>query len=155
MNVWKIRISCLFVLGTGDRIKRKKSTNWLYVWKHSSITTMNILQSVQKDLASMGYKADQSRFNNDILAESLKYVLFIACECVYLYRFDGATKDLAFSVIMTTIGIAIFISFISTVLKMEVIFMFINGTEKSINDSVLDLIYINWFQIWKWSLFQD
>lgn len=106
---------------------------------------MKILQSVQKDLAAMGYRADQKPFNNGKLTEGLKYILFIASECVYLYRFAGTTKDLAFSVIMTTIGIAIFISFISTVLKMEVIFMFINGTENSINDSELHLIYVNCF----------
>lgn len=105
---------------------------------------MKILQSVLKDLASMGYRANQSPFNIDTLVESLKYIMFITCECVYLCRFAGAPKDLAYSVIMATIGIVIFISFISTVLKMGIIFTFINGLEQIINDSELNLTEYIW-----------
>lgn len=98
---------------------------------------LEIFQTVQNDLSSIGYGANQSPFNNDVLGQSATYILFIICECVYLCRFDKTPEELSRSILMLTVGIAVFISFLSTVQQMATIFTFINETGKIVNDSEL------------------
>lgn len=123
-----------------------------------SFTPMKIFQTVQKHLASIGYRANQNPFNLQQLTIIFMGILAIFSQCVYLFFIANTTKEFLDSILMTTIGILVFISNLSTVHKTATIFIFIDSVEKGIHGSMLlstfeneyiDQIKLNfyfWFQ---------
>lgn len=99
---------------------------------------MKIFQIVQNDLASIGYRANESPLNNDILSYGFKNISFTICGLVYLCRIAETPEEFMDSIFVITVGILVFISFVSTVQKMATIFIFIDETEKFINGSEFD-----------------
>lgn len=96
---------------------------------------MKIFQTVQKHLASIGYRRNERSFNNDISVQLLKSILYIMCQWVYLLHIANTPKEYMDSIFMSAVGILVNISFLSTVLKMKTIFIFIDAAENAINTS--------------------
>lgn len=96
---------------------------------------MKIFQTVQKQLASIGYRPNARPFNSDIVRQCLKYSLLTTGQVVYLFNFANTPTEFINSVFVTAIGILVLSSFISTAWKMKTIFIFIEETEEVINGS--------------------
>lgn len=95
---------------------------------------MKLFQTVQSHLASLGYNTNRNSFNLDTLGYILQLILALACQFIYFIRVDN-TKNAMDTVFMIAVTISVFISFIGTVQKMPIIFMFTSETEKVINGS--------------------
>ena len=108
---------------------------------HNSMVTMKtklkIFQMVQKDLATIGYNADNP-INSKLLSEFLKLMIFTIFECVYLCHDAETPQGYMDSMLMATVIISICISFVSTVQKTAKIFIFIDEIENGINESELN-----------------
>lgn len=99
---------------------------------------MKIFQTVQKHLAAIGYRPNQRPFNGDILRQCVKCVLFTTAQFVYLFYFAKTPAEFINSIFVAAIGVLVFLSFLSTNWKMDIIFIFIEETEEVINGSKFD-----------------
>lgn len=103
---------------------------------------MKTFQTVQKCLALEGYSANGSAFNRLQLWVGFKCTLALFAQCAYLFlRLPKTPKEYMDSIFMTTVGILVFISFVSTVFKTAKIFELINKIEMAINESEFTHIF--------------
>lgn len=96
---------------------------------------MKIFQTVQMHLASINYRPNERPFNNGILKQCLKSVLYISCQFVYLFNIADTPKEFMDSIFTTAVGVLVNVSFLSTALKMKTIFIFIDEVESTIETS--------------------
>lgn len=96
---------------------------------------MKIFETVQKHLASIGYAVHQSPFNIQQLRIICMGIMTIFMQCVYLFCIANTTKEFMDSILMTTAGILVFISNLSTAHKTATIFIFIERISKVVNES--------------------
>lgn len=110
---------------------------------------LKILQTVQKDLALIGYNAQAQPFNGKQIKHGFKSILGNFLQLVYLIRIAKTPSELMVSVFMAGVATLVFISFVSTVQKMPKIFYLIDEIEKIINKSKLPILEhcSNWIWI--------
>lgn len=96
---------------------------------------MKILQTVQKYFATIGYDANRYPLNSDTVGEIFQRILAIICQFLYLIRHANSPKDIVDNIFMTAVAILCFISVMSTIQKMKMIFIFINEIEQIVNES--------------------
>lgn len=96
---------------------------------------MKIAQIVQKNLASIGYRADLRPFNKQQLWILLERMLILVSLFVYLFHVATTFRQYMDAIFMTTVGILMYISLVSTIAGMETIFILIDEMEQIINES--------------------
>lgn len=101
----------------------------------SKPTAMKIFNTVQKHLASIGYRANQNPFNTQQLSIILMGIFATISQCIYLFFIAKTLKEFMDSILMTAANFLVFISNLSTIHKMATIFIFIDSIEKAINES--------------------
>lgn len=103
--------------------------------KRSKSKRMKIFQTVQRDMALIGYKADEQPFNIKQIEHGFKSIFCGTLELVYLIFVAETPKEYLVSIFMTSVGFLVFISFLNTVQKMPKIFYLIDEVEAIINES--------------------
>lgn len=96
---------------------------------------MKIYQTIQMNLALLGFKENLRPFNK---RQKLCFVaFFISLATIYVYLLCVASKPKEYmdSIFVTAVGSFVCISYISSVFKMETLFIFINGMEEGVNGS--------------------
>lgn len=83
----------------------------------------------------MAYIKHKRPFNEQQLRYMFKSIVAIIFQFVYLLRVAETSKEYMNSIFMTTVGTLVFVSHISTTIKMDKIFIFIDTLEKIINQS--------------------
>lgn len=101
---------------------------------------MKVYQTVQKNLSLMGYSPDKRPFNKKQIKIGVEMALCIGLHIMYLVHVASTPREYMEAIFQTSVVILIFISFISTVLKMDIIFIFIDKIEILVNDSKLSSI---------------
>lgn len=96
---------------------------------------MKVLKTVRWSLALMGYHdSQQRRFGINQKAYTLVNLLFMISLCVYLYHGANSAQEYIFSIFMLITIVGIFVSFVDTSNKAELIFLFIEKVQKIIDD---------------------
>lgn len=103
--------------------------------KSDIVIKMKIYQTVRWNLALIGYKKNLRPF-----PKRLKWILFVKSTFIiaaymHLFYVANTTKEFMDSIFVTGMGTLITISHISTIFKMETIFVFMNEIEEVINAS--------------------
>lgn len=96
---------------------------------------MDIFKTIKNQLASTGFTKRNERFHTEQLLRALEGFLGIVLQCLYIHFEAETTKEYMVSVLTTAVGIFIYIGYLSTVLKTEKIFIFIDDVEEIINGS--------------------
>lgn len=97
---------------------------------------MKLFQNCQKNLEIMGYVPDQHPFNMKQIQVGLTMLLNIILNFIYLIHVANTPRQYMESCFYTITSILILISFISTVYKMDLIFIFIDKLQIIINEGV-------------------
>lgn len=94
---------------------------------------MEIFLTVKKNLASLAFVPNQRPFYTNQLIHTSYGFLAIILQCLYLF-FDAETiKEYMDSIFMTTVGILVYVGYLSMVFKMVTIFIFIDDMEQVVN----------------------
>lgn len=94
---------------------------------------LKIYQTVRKHFTSIQFSEGRRWFHSQLLFEQLKCILAIVLQCIYFFYKANAPEEFMNSIFMTTVCILVFISFVSTARKMEMIFSFMDQDEIVIN----------------------
>lgn len=97
---------------------------------------MKVVKTVRWSLELMGYSANEKAFSRIQLRHGLEDLLIISTNCVYLFHVAETTQEYINSTFMTSVGICVFISYVSTVSKTETIFVMIEKVEEICNESM-------------------
>lgn len=96
---------------------------------------MKVLTTVQWSLALVGYYNSQPhRFSIKQKAHILVTVLSIISICVHVSRGANSPQEYILSIFMIVTIFGIFVSFVDTSNKAEIIFLFIEKVQKIINE---------------------
>lgn len=98
---------------------------------------MEIFKSVKGDLVSVGFDASKRPFHREQLSKILKSCLAIILQLLYLVCDANTTREYINSILMTIVGIAVFIAYLSGIFQTTTVSDFINGYETLINGSKL------------------
>lgn len=98
---------------------------------------MKIFQIVRKSFATMKYSADGHWCDIGLMTNTIKCVLVLALQCIFLFRVADTPEELMHSISHFSVGILVFISYLSTVQQMADIFRLMDRVEKVINKSKL------------------
>lgn len=99
------------------------------------VRKIKIFQNVQTNLAFIGYIANQRPFNNRQLIQAFLSAWSIMGLFIYIFCIADTRKEFVEALFMTVASVLIYTSFLSTVLKMKIIFFLIDKVEKLINKS--------------------
>lgn len=100
---------------------------------------MNIFVTVKKNFASIGFIQGKGRFDLERWLRIFEGFLAIIMQCLYLV-FDADTdEEYMDSMFMTTVGIFIYVCFLSVVLKTEMIFITIDEIQQFVNESKFNI----------------
>lgn len=99
---------------------------------------MKILQRVQMNLASLGHPPKQSPFNRTQLWIFAKNFLSLVVLFAYLIREPKTSKEYVVSIYITSSTVLVNIARVSTLLKNETIFQFIDAVKSTLNKSELN-----------------
>lgn len=94
-----------------------------------------MFQVIQKNLAFIGYDRTQRPFNKRQIEIGVKMVLCICLYCIHLVRVAKTPREYMESIFETSATVSIFISFISTVSNMDIIFTLIEKGEALMAES--------------------
>lgn len=106
---------------------------------------MKIFEHVRLNLASLGYRPNQSPFNKTQLWTYIKVFLNLFSLCAYIFRGPSTPKEYVDSIFMTAATILFLIARVSTLFKNDTIFLSIDSIEKTINGS--ELLHLKFFSI--------
>lgn len=111
---------------------------------------MLVLQVVQKNLSFMGYSRNERAFNRKHIVISLQMALDAISKAIYLIYFANTPKERMEITFHTTVSLLIFITFVSTIFKMEFFFtctdiiqLFVNESKSNANLIIMDLLLIS------------
>lgn len=93
-------------------------------------------------MALIGYSADQQPFNMKQMNLAFASILSCAVQLAYLILIAETLKEIMVSIFMTMVAFLVFISFVSTVLKMPKLFYFVDEVEKIVNESELFILFL-------------
>lgn len=97
---------------------------------------IKLFESIQSNMINLGFIPNQKNpFNLQHLRGFIIGLLAIILHFVFFVHVANTIKQYMDSIFMTTVGIAILVSFVSSVLKTKEIFDLINGLEEVINKS--------------------
>lgn len=96
---------------------------------------MKILETVQKDLAFIGYHATVEPFNEKHMKFCFASVLGNILHLVYLIFVAETPTELMVAAFMASVAFLVLISFFSTAKKIPKIFHLIEDVEKIVNSS--------------------
>lgn len=106
-----------------------------------TVLKMKIFQRVQVNLASLGYRRNQSPFNTTQLWISIRFFLNLALLFAYLVCEANTPKEYVDTIFMTTGVFVINIARVSTLFKNAAIFDLIDKLEKILNGSELKCLF--------------
>lgn len=96
---------------------------------------MEIFKTIKQNFVSIGFTKRNEKFHTEQLIRTLEGFLAIVLQCLYIV-FDARTaKEYMFSIVAITIGIFVYIAYLSTVLRTEKIFIYIDYVEEIISGS--------------------
>lgn len=98
---------------------------------------MKIFESAKMSLASMELDANKRPFHRKQLLKVMHSFLAIVLECLYIVYDANTAREYINSIFMTTIGIIVFIAYLSTIFKTTTIYNFIDHYETIVNESEL------------------
>lgn len=104
---------------------------------HRNPTAMKIFQTVRESFVLIYFSEDRRWFDIQMLANIVECILVLALQCIYLFHVADTPDELMHSIFYFTVGILVFISFMSTVQQIMDIFILMNKVEKVINKSEL------------------
>lgn len=104
---------------------------------------MKAFQQVRMNLASLGFRPNQSPFNKTQLWTYVKVFLSLLLLCLYLVREANTPKEYMDSIFMTAATFFILIGRVSTLLQNATIFDLIDSIEKVITGSELNSFKIH------------
>lgn len=96
---------------------------------------MKLFQSTQKSLAFGGFIKNQPAFNRTQLRMMFLSILFLGLQCIYLFHVANTPRQYMDSIFMTTVGILVFIAFVSSIFNTTAIFDLIYQFEETISKS--------------------
>lgn len=109
---------------------------------------MKVLKTVQWSLAVMGYSSSQKHtLSMKQVRHGLEALLILILHYAYLLHVANTIQQYVFSTFMTITMTGIFISFMSTANKTATIFIFIERTEKLINEGKI-LLHEKQNKVW-------
>lgn len=100
---------------------------------------MKLFEIVQRNLALMGYSPNQRPFTKKQIQIGVTKALCISLHGINLIYVANTPKEYMQSIFDTSVTVLVFISFISTILKMNIIFILIDKLQALVNDSKLNL----------------
>ena len=96
---------------------------------------MKIFQFTQRNFIVGGFIRGQRAFNLKQSVHILISFTFVVLQFLYLFRVASTPNEYMISIFMTTVGLLVFISFISIVFKYDKLFDFIDDIEQTGNES--------------------
>lgn len=96
---------------------------------------LEIFVTAKKNLASIHFDANKRPFHRQQLFRVALSSLAIVLECLYLVYEANTVREYINSSIFTTIGIAVYIAFLSAIVEMKTIYEFIDLYETIVNKS--------------------
>lgn len=99
---------------------------------------MEIFKRIKQNLASNGFRKDKGRFHLEQWLRTTQGLLAIVLQCIYLLFEAETTKEYMDSIFTTTVGVLVYVAYLSTVLKTKQLFIFIDGMEDAINGRKFD-----------------
>lgn len=99
---------------------------------------MQIFKTIREHLVAIGFTKSDVGFHTEQVLRTSQGFMAIVLQCIHLLFDVNSTKDYLDSLFTTSVGILVYISYLSTVLKTKKIFMFIHRVEKLIGGSELE-----------------
>lgn len=96
---------------------------------------MEIFKTIKNNFASIGFTKKNEQFHTEQLLRTVEGFLAIILQCLYLLFDANTIKDYMVSILTTTVGIFVYVAYLSTVIKTEKIFIFLDDIEDVINES--------------------
>lgn len=103
---------------------------------------MKIFQQVQMNLASLGYRRNQSPFHKLQLWICAKAVLTVCSLCIYCVREANTNREYIVTIFMIASVLLINISRLSTLFENAAIFNLIDRIENIINGSKFEFLFL-------------
>lgn len=94
---------------------------------------MEIFQTVRKSFVLIKFSADGHWFDIDLLTNIIRCIFVLALQCIYLLHVAETPEELMHSISYFTVGVLVFMSFLSTVQQMKDIFRLMDRVEKVVN----------------------
>lgn len=107
------------------------------------VATMKVFQTVRKSFVLIQFSADGRWFDIDMLTNIVKCISVLALQCIYLFHVANTPEEIMHVISYLTVGILVFMSFLSTVQQMADIFRLMDKVEVVINASEL----ANWMSM--------
>lgn len=104
-------------------------------------TGMKIAQTTKRYLASMGYRVDLRPFHKHQLWLLFERPFTLFLQLVYVLHVAKTSREYMESIFMLMVGILMYVSLVSTIIKMPTIFILIDDMERVINQSEFFTIY--------------
>lgn len=99
------------------------------------INKIKIFETVKKNLALTGFINEKDPYHTEQCLRALEGFLAVVMQYLYLF-FEAVTiKEYIDSIFMSTVGIFIYVAYLNTVSKTEIIFKSIDEMENLINGS--------------------